>query len=163
MNDVITQLNNEIKTYKTNNTSNNTEEKSITKEQNKTIKHLQDVIILKDEYIKKIEQPIDKTIITGQKKIYKHKEEIPDYESRYKRFYDHIVKPNGKKFRLNITMYKRYMDYKVHKETSMKYLEELGITKNEKTQKYDMTKIQLDALIEKMVLYYVNGCDGLLF
>ena len=55
------------------------------------------------------------------------------------------------------------MDFKVHKEKVMKYLEDLGIKQNEKSKKYDMTKTQFDALIEKIVLYYANGCGGLLF
>ena len=162
---VITQLNNELNTLRCsgvkqtqNNKINisNIEEKTTTKEQNKTIKQLQDIIILKDEYIKKIKKPIDRSVTVGKDKKYNHIEEIPRYESDYKYYSNFIASPYRKNYRLNITNYKKCTDYKYQPDKSMKFLEDLNIKRNEKTQKYDLTPIQLDALVKKVILYIHN-------
>lgn len=145
-----------VKQNKSNNVS-DVESKSIIRKQNKTIQHLQDELILKDKKIKNLETPIDKTEITGKRKVYNHMEEIKNYQDDYDRYFTSLNgQTNGKKYRLNITNYKKATDYKTNKERSMKYLEDLGIKKSETTQRYDMTKDQFDALIEKVILYRYN-------
>jgi len=158
---LISNLKQEIKEIKDikNNKDNNTidpELKKTIKEQNKTIQHLRDELILKDKKIKKLEKPIDKSFTSGERKIYNHIEEIDNYEKEYNYYFKNLQQKNknGKKYKLNITKYKEFTDYKSNKK-SMKYLEDLGIERNA-SERYEMSDEQFDALIEKVVLYRYN-------
>ena len=143
------------------NDSKNESKGSKTSGQSEQIKLLQDTIIKKNEQIRKLECPPDRTITIGKNKIYKCKEEIKDYEKRYNELFEKIAKPrpeSEKTFRLRIRNYKR------NTNGNMKYLEELDIKPiGTKTPKYDMSKVQYDALIEKIVLFQCNGWGGLLY
>lgn len=132
------------------------ESKLIIKKQNKTIQHLQDELILKDKKIKNLETPIDKTEITGKRKVYNHMEEIPNYKKDYERYFTLLNgQTNGTKYRLNITNYKKATNFNPKQDKRMKYLEDLGIEKNA-SQKYEMSEKQFNALIEKVILYRYN-------
>ena len=135
--------------------------------QNKIIKKLQDEIISYEQFERDFDSfskepgipiaPGSKFTINTGNKIYKSRLEIPNYEHKYNSIYKDIVTPKNKStFRLNITNYKKTTDFKTNKDKSMKYLEDLGIKRNETTKKYDMTQTQVDALIEKIVLYHEN-------
>ena len=132
---------------------------SKTSGQSEQIKLLQDTIIKKNEQIRKLECPPDRTITIGKNKIYKCKEEIKNYEEKYNELFEMIAtKRSEKTFRLKIVNYKR------NTNGNMKYLEELNIQPSgTKTPKYDMSKVQYDALIEKIVLFQCNGWGGLLY
>ena len=162
--DVITQLNNEIKTYKTNNKTNNNSDPELMNKirfQNQVIKKLQDQVILNEQFERDLDSYSKNPITSTGRNNYTSKVQIPDYQVWYDRIYKQIITPKDKRYpnsglRLNITNYKRWTDYDKKKDKKMKYLDELGITLNEGSHKYDMTKVQVDALIEKVVIYHLN-------
>ena len=165
--DVITQLNNEIKTYKTNNKTNNKTNDSDPelmnkiRLQNQVIKKLQDQVILNEQFERDLDSHSKNPITSTGRNNYTSKVQIKDYQYWYDRIYKQIITPKDKRYpnsglRLNITNYKRWTDYNKKKDKKMKFLDELGITLNESSHKYDMTKVQVDALIEKVVIYFKN-------
>ena len=167
---VITQLNNEIKTYKTNNKTNDSNPELMNKirSQNQVIKKLvlrlkgvQDQVILNEQFERDLDSYSKNPITSTGGNNYTSKVQIPDYQYWYNKIYEQIITPNDKRYpnsglRLNITNYKRWTDYDNKKDKKMKFLDELGITLNESSHKYDMTKVQVDALIEKVVIYFKN-------
>ena len=168
--DVITQLNAEIKTFKQSNKTEvaNSELKNKIRLQNQVIKKLKDQVILQDEFERYLdsitEEPKTNTSNNNERKIYKNKTEIKNYQHEYDEIYKQIVTFKDKRYpnsgrKLNITNYKKATDFKKNtndEKRSMKYLEDLGIERDPNTNVYYMSKTQVDGLIEKIVLYQKN-------
>ena len=121
-------------------------------ELNETIKTLQDESIKKEQKINELKHPSTKGFITCQIKKAFTKNDIENYEKESKKISELIASKHGNNYILNITKYKTWSD------KHMEFLDELKIEKNIKTNKYKLTPTQLDALVEKILVYRYNVC-----
>ena len=128
------------------------------REQNKLIRQLKDIIIRQDGKIKELqkqqkpgqEQQEQQLSIYGipLKKKTKPtcKDDIPQYERKHKYLLEKITTKHGNMYRLKV------IDYKRQSDNNMEYLNELNIEKNPNTNKYELTFLQVEKLIEKIIL-----------
>ena len=89
--------------------------------------------------------------MSNKKKVFT-KNDIDNYEKESKKISELITTKHGNNYILNITKYKTWSD------KHMEFLDELKIEKNIKTNKYKLTPTQLDALVEKILVYRYNVC-----
>ena len=89
--------------------------------------------------------------MSNKKKVFT-KNDIDNYEKESKKISELIASKHGNNYILNITKYKTWSD------KHMEFLDELKIEKNIKTNKYKLTPTQLDALVEKILVYRYNVC-----
>ena len=153
----IENLKNQINFSDSEINSGDNKEKKI-REQNKLIKQLKDIIIRQDSKIKDLEK--QKSDVCDQEEpqlsIYgipikkktrpTSKDDIKNYEYKHSRLIEKLTTKNGNMYRLRVRDYKRFTN------NNIEYLNDLNIEKNTNTNKYELTHLQVDKLIEKIIL-----------